>query len=101
DKNEPVIGLTLRFSNIDSFWFTLMHELSHVKLHLSQDNFFLENIEKLHANKIEDEANELASKALIDISDDHLINIYDAKQVKRIADDLDIHPDIIAGRIRY
>lgn len=101
DKDEPVIGITLRFSNVDSFWFTLMHELSHVKLHLSQDNFFLENIEKLHTNKIEDEANELAAKALIDIDDDLLINIYDVTQVKKISENLHIHPDIIAGRIRF
>lgn len=101
DKDEPVIGITLRFSNVDSFWFTLMHELSHVKLHLSQDNFFLENIEKLHTNKIEDEANELAAKALIDIDDDLLINIYDVTQVKKMSENLHIHPDIIAGRIRF
>ena len=101
DKDEPVIGITLRFSNVDSFWFTLMHELSHVKLHLSQDNFFLENIEKLHTNKVEDEANELAAKALIDIDDGLLINIHDGKQVKKISEDLNIHPDIVAGRIRY
>lgn len=101
DKDEPVIGITLRFSNIDSFWFTLMHELSHVKLHLSQDNFFLENIEELHTNKIEDQANELAAKALIDIDDNLLININDGKQVKKISEDLNIHPDIVAGRIRY
>ena len=101
DKNEPVIGITLRFSNIDSFWFTLMHELAHVKLHLSQDNFFLENLETLHTNKIEDEANELAAKALIDIDDDLLINIYDVAQVKKISENLHIHPNIIAGRIRF
>ena len=101
DKNEPVIGITLRFSNIDSFWFTLMHELAHVKLHLSQDNFFLENLETLHTNKIEDEANELAAKALIDIDDDLLINIYDVTQVKKMSENLHIHPNIIAGRIRF
>lgn len=101
DKNEPVIGLTLRFKNVDSFWFTLMHELSHVKLHLSQDNFFLENLENLHNNEIEDEANLLASKALIDIQDNILTEISTEREIKAVANSLNIHPDIIAGRVRY
>lgn len=29
--DEPVIVLSLRFDRIDNFWFTLMHELSHVE----------------------------------------------------------------------
>lgn len=31
DKNSPVIVLSLRFDRIDSFWHTLLHELSHIK----------------------------------------------------------------------
>ena len=31
---RPVIGLTLRYDRIDNFWFSLMHELAHVSLHL-------------------------------------------------------------------
>ena len=31
---HPVIGLTLRDDRIDNFWFTLLHELAHVGLHL-------------------------------------------------------------------
>lgn len=30
-NDEPVIVLSLRFDRIDNFWFTLMHELSHVE----------------------------------------------------------------------
>jgi HTH-type transcriptional regulator/antitoxin HigA len=29
----PVIGLTLRYDRIDSFWFTLLHEVAHIALH--------------------------------------------------------------------
>jgi len=31
DKNSPVIVLSLRYDRIDSFWHTLLHELSHVE----------------------------------------------------------------------
>ena len=33
NPDYPVIGLTLRYDRTDNFWFTLMHELSHVVLH--------------------------------------------------------------------
>ena len=35
DKKSPVIGLTIRHDRLDNFWFTLMHELAHIALHLS------------------------------------------------------------------
>lgn len=31
DENSPVIVMSLFYDRIDNFWFTLMHELSHVK----------------------------------------------------------------------
>ena len=31
DKNTPAVALSLRFDRIDGFWFTLCHELSHVR----------------------------------------------------------------------
>jgi HTH-type transcriptional regulator/antitoxin HigA len=33
----PVIALSLRFDRLDSFYFSLMHELGHLKLHLSDE----------------------------------------------------------------
>ncbi len=31
DKSSPVIALSLRYDRIDNFWFTLLHELVHIK----------------------------------------------------------------------
>ncbi|MHC5829519.1 MAG: HigA family addiction module antitoxin, partial [Nostoc sp.] len=31
-NDKPIIALTLRYDRIDSFWFTLMHELAHIVL---------------------------------------------------------------------
>jgi HTH-type transcriptional regulator / antitoxin HigA len=31
NNDSPVVAISLRFDRIDNFWFTLMHELSHVK----------------------------------------------------------------------
>ena len=32
-EKHPVVALSVRFDRVDSFWFTLMHELAHVLLH--------------------------------------------------------------------
>jgi HTH-type transcriptional regulator/antitoxin HigA len=32
DDSKPIIALSLRYDRIDNFWFTLMHELSHLAL---------------------------------------------------------------------
>ena len=31
DAKKPVVGMSLRYDRIDGFWFTLFHELSHVR----------------------------------------------------------------------
>ena len=31
----PILALTLRYDRLDNFWFTLLHELGHIALHLS------------------------------------------------------------------
>ena len=68
-NGSPVIGLTLRHDRVDSFWFTLMHELSHISLHydrlLEQASAFVDDME-IHSNDIyEREADELARESLI------------------------------------
>ena len=43
---RPVIGLTLRYDRIDNFWFSLMHELAHVSLHLDchENDLFIDDL---------------------------------------------------------
>ena len=46
DDGRPVIGMTLRYDRIDNFWYTLLHELSHVGLHLDgcgDENAFVDD----------------------------------------------------------
>ena len=66
---KPVIGLTLRFDRIDSFWFTLLHEVSHIALHyrILQQNreAFVDDLEIRSEDVYEREADELARNALI------------------------------------
>lgn len=68
-KSYPVIGLTLRYDRVDSFWFTLLHEISHIVLHfddlLKTGVAFVDDMEIRSENVYEREADELARNSLI------------------------------------
>ena len=108
---RPVVGLTLRYDRIDNFWYCLMHELAHVRLHLDgdKDEIFvhdhsLRGREVPHDSSKESEADDCAEEALIPKA------AWDASEVARnpsgmavmvLALELGIHPAIVAGRVRY
>ena len=68
-SGNPVIGLTLRHDRVDSFWFTLFHELAHLALHYDQlidrDSAFVDDMEIQSDDADEREADELARDSLI------------------------------------
>lgn len=109
-ENMPVIGLTLRFDRIDNFWFCLMHELAHVALHFSKDvEQFYDDLEVDLEVEAEDdprerEADELAGEALIPQA---IWNKSPASRLRSplaaesLAKELEIHPAIVAGRMRH
>lgn len=106
----PVIGMTLRHDRIDNFWFSLLHELAHVSKHLSSstriivDDLDLRGHDSETTDNMENEADEMAQEGLIPHT------IWDsaplegratAETVCALAEQLKIHPAIIAGRIRF
>ncbi|MEW6262757.1 MAG: transcriptional regulator [Thermodesulfobacteriota bacterium] len=109
-SKTPVIGLTLRYDRIDNFWFTLLHELAHVKdifssgVDLYVDDMTLRKKNGHSDDKVEEAADRMAEEALIpsDVWNSHAAR-HSANEalVKKLARKLEIHPAIIAGRIRY
>jgi len=102
----PVVALTLRHDRIDNFWFALIHELVHVRKHLTQDYaFILDNLDdKTRTSVEEQQADEGARNALIpqEIWMQSGVRITHAQDdAIRLADELRIHPAIVAGRVRY
>jgi HTH-type transcriptional regulator/antitoxin HigA len=104
----PVIGLTLRYDRLDSFWFTLLHELGHIALHLSDksDEVFIDSLEDEEPDEteVEAEANAFAKDAFIprDIwlrSD--AFRFGTEASVVALAKQCMIHPAIVAGRLRF
>lgn len=104
---RPLIALTLRFDRLDSFWFTLLHEIGHIKRHLMKDSSlaFLDDLEDVNASdELEAEADAFARNSAIqrDVwrrSDAHRHST--KASVLELATQLQIHPAIPAGRLRF
>ncbi|KAF0142776.1 MAG: Uncharacterized protein FD122_376 [Stygiobacter sp.] len=108
NKEYPVIGLSLRYDRLDNFWFTLMHELSHIALHYNDDiSLFYDELEAIKGSEItakEKEADEFAREALVpsgkwEVSAARIIP--SPMAASSLARELGIHPSIVAGKIRF
>lgn len=108
NKDNPIIGITLRYDRLDNFWFTLMHELAHIALHFDQDiSLFYDEIEGVKGvdlNSKERDADKVAREALVpsskwEVSPAKLIPSPMAAQ--SLADELGIHVAIVAGVMRH
>ena len=106
----PIVALTLRHDRIDNFWFCLLHELAHVGRHLGAgDDAFLDDL-TLRGTSVgpqdrrETEADEWAEAALIpaaDWAESGLGPDSSVGDVIAFAQSANVHPAIVAGRIRY
>ena len=107
DDGRPVIGLTLRYDRWDNFWFTLMHEVGHLRLHQkAKGDCFMDNIDsEVEAVGDEREANEFAANMLIPQkvwadAMKRLLATRDAEVVEAFSRKNFVSADIVAGRIR-
>jgi len=109
EKNNPIIGITIRYDRLDNFWFTLMHELAHVARHYGQniEIFYDEKLLEKSGIEIdtkEREADELAKESILP---DSKWEISNAKitptpmAAQSLANELAIHVAVVAGIIRY
>ncbi len=108
---RPVVGLTLRYDRIDNFWFTLLHELAHVGLHLDGaddeafvDDHSLRDVEDSARYPKEAEADQLAENALIPSAVWNGSAVSDEPTPMAVIDlawGVGVHPAIVAGRVRH
>lgn len=99
---HPVVALTLRYDRIDSFWFTLMHELGHIVA--GHQGSYLDDLGNLAVNDEESEANQLAANWLIDpIALQEFVakhrHRFSRKAIEEFAQKQKRHPGIILGRL--
>ena len=108
---RPVIGLTLRYDRIDNFWFCLLHELAHVGRHMENDmgeafvdDFTLRKLDGRREDPREAQADEWAEEALIPRMEWEASAVRDrptTMAVMNLANALQVHPAIVAGRVRF
>ncbi len=109
---RPVIGLTLRYDRIDNFWFTLLHELAHVGLHMDGngeaggfvDDHSLRKADTGAGESLEIAADQWAENALIPPrmwSESAAYFNPTPNAVLELAMEVGVHPAIVAGRVRY
>lgn len=108
-EGVPVIGLTLRYDRLDNFWFCLLHETVHIWRHVSSDNgFYVDDLSLSESDheedwSIEEEADRFAQNALIPSDAWNASGIIDQATPSRVisfAQSINVHPAIVAGRIR-
>lgn len=106
ENGSRIVALTLRHDRLDNFWFTLLHELAHVSKHLEgpELDVIFDDLESESQEACEREADAMATEALIPAKawrQAGLLTDPKTERVKAFAEDLRIHPSIVAGRIRY
>lgn len=109
-NGHPVIALTLRYNRLDNFWFTLLHELAHIKKHLNNSGqSFFDNIEdqvKGSLDQKEREANRIAEESLIPHSiwnkeKEELIKARNDEKLYDFSIRHQVGIAVVAGRIRW
>jgi HTH-type transcriptional regulator/antitoxin HigA len=112
DEIGPVVAVSLRHDRVDGFWFTVMHEFSHVFNGdaISVDCGMVDGLTgvlvRLADNEAEDRADKEAAESLIPAKElDSFINrvgpLYTKDRVVQFANRIRIHPGIIVGQLQY
>jgi addiction module HigA family antidote len=104
--NKALIQLSARYLRDDILWFTFFHEAGHLLLHGKKSGprdvpaTFIDT--KDSTGRAEDEANKFAAELLIPSnSEERLGHIRTLDDVRKFADELQISPGIIVGRLHY
>jgi len=109
DVKKPIVALSLRFDRIDYFWFTLMHELAHIRCehtgHLDQNKDGGGAAIDDGIAPWEREANDFAAAALV--PQDKLTSFisrvqpfFSRKKIEGFAVLHDVHPGIVLGQLK-
>lgn len=108
ESGNPIIGMSLRYDRIDNFWFSLVHELAHLIYHISEsDNLIVDDFNPenhTQEDEIENEANYITRQAIIPSkiwNRSELKKFATKKGIYMLADKLQIHPALVAGRAQW
>jgi HTH-type transcriptional regulator/antitoxin HigA len=106
DGSSPVVGMSIRYDRIDNFWFTLLHELIHVKY---------KEVSPIDVDimKVSDDLPEMEKRANAEAADylipseklDSFIvrteGLYSQTKVSQFAQARRVHPGIVIGQLQF
>lgn len=110
DEQSPGIAVSLRLDRIDNFWFTLMHECSHIEHHdtvsVDAEMGQEERAQPLMKEDIEKRADNEAAAALVPPDElDSFVRrigpIYAEPNIVQFAHRIKMHPGIIVGQLQH
>lgn len=110
DDETPAVAISLRYGRIDSFWYTLAHELMHVKHRdpgsLDSDLVGNERQPTEEKDEIERRADTEATDFLVPSSEMEgfilrMQGRFSKVGINRFANRIQIHPGIIAGQLHH
>jgi HTH-type transcriptional regulator/antitoxin HigA len=106
--DAPVIALSVRYDRIDCFWFTLAHELQHIR-HCDAQSVDLDLVGESAARDLEEveaRANQGAAAFLIppDKLTSFIIRVkpfYSKERIVQFAQRMQVHPGIVCGQLQF
>lgn len=110
DEQSPVIGMSLRFDRLDSFWFTLGHELIHITHRdvapIDGDVGAIDDLPLEVKPQMERRADSEA--AALFVAQDELESfilrvgpLYSTEKINQFANRIKMHPAIIIGQLKH
>ena len=114
NKKSPVIALSLRYDRIDAFWFTLAHELGHIKARDGLMNAVIIDTEigdddrqsESPISEAERKADLFAMEFLVDPKslDDFILRtrpLYGKLKILRFSHKIGVHPGLVIGQLQH
>lgn len=107
-EDEPVIGLTLRYDRLDSFWFTLGHELIHIRHRDAaplDTDLTAQEPDAPPESPMEARANEESAAMFIPPAElkSFILRhspIYPKERINQFANRIKVHPGLIVGQLQ-
>lgn len=115
DTKSPVIALSIRFDRIDTFWFTLFHEMGHVKANdgLKNDSVPLDTdlvgqgaVKSELKPEREQKADQFAMEAIISKAKlnsfiARVRPLYYKEKIRGFANVNSVHPGLVVGQLQH
>ncbi len=109
DENTPAVALSLRYDRIDSFWYTLAHEMMHIR---HQDEWSVDDalvgeeaIPSTEKPDYEQRADREAAEFLVPAREiegfiARMRPLYSKKKIIQFANRIQVHPGVIVGQLQ-